>query len=336
MKKLLVVSILLFGFCMTMNACAPEKETDTTGGSTTPPAPDPIPDPQPGAGRYLTVYFSLSGNTETAATELNSRTGGTIIEITPQTTYPDDYNATLERAREEIASIDDEGVYPAIETIEANLDDYDVVFICTPLWYARMATPMQSFLHANSAKLASKQLALLVTSSSSGISSVEADARRLCPYSEFIGEALWIRNSQTDNAATLVGNWLESLNIDSPDDNNNDNAMTVSIGQNHFEAALAENPTAHAFAGLLPLTIEMNELNGNEKYFYLPESLPSAASRPETINAGDLMLYGEKCIVLFYETFTSTYSYTRIGHIEDASGLAAALGTGRVTVNFNL
>ena len=78
----------------------------------------------------------------------------------------------------------------------------------------------------------------------------------------------------------------------------------------------------------------MNELNGNEKYHYLDSSLPTNSYQPGTIHAGDLMLYGNNCVVLFYETFNSSYSYTRIGSIDDPSGLAAALGSGNVSVRF--
>ena len=80
----------------------------------------------------------------------------------------------------------------------------------------------------------------------------------------------------------------------------------------------------------------MNELNGNEKYHYLSTSLPTAAYQPGTIHAGDLMLYGNNCVVLFYETFNSSYSYTRLGAIDDPSGLAAALGSGNVNLTPNV
>ena len=78
----------------------------------------------------------------------------------------------------------------------------------------------------------------------------------------------------------------------------------------------------------------MNELNGNEKYYNLASSLPTASYRPGTINAGDLMLYGSSCVVLFYETFSSGYSYTRIGALDNPDRLAQVLGNGNVTVRF--
>lgn len=90
-----------------------------------------------------------------------------------------------------------------------------------------------------------------------------------------------------------------------------------------------------SLAGMLPMTLDMEELNGNEKYFYLDSSLPTSSTRPGTIHAGDVMLYGDSCLVVFYETFRTSYSYTPIGHVTDISGLAEALGSGDVTVSFS-
>jgi len=110
--------------------------------------------------------------------------------------------------------------------------------------------------------------------------------------------------------------------------------MRITVGSAVFLATLEDNPTAQAFKGLLPLTLNMTDVNGNEKYYQFADSLPANASNPGTIHAGDVMLYGSNGLVLFYETFSTSYSYTRIGRIDDASGLAAALGTGNVTVTF--
>ena len=76
---------------------------------------------------------------------------------------------------------------------------------------------------------------------------------------------------------------------------------------------LEDNPTARAFAQLLPLTLDMPDLNDNEKHVRLPRSLPTHAVRPGTIRTGDVMLYGSDTLVVFYKTFQSSYSYTRIG-----------------------
>ena len=111
-------------------------------------------------------------------------------------------------------------------------------------------------------------------------------------------------------------------------------AITLSVGGKTFTATLADTGAARAFTDLLPLTLEMSELNGNEKYCYLDESLPTAASVPDKIRTGDIMLYGASCIVVFYKDFPTSYSYTVIGHIDDVTGLADALGKGSVTITF--
>ena len=113
-------------------------------------------------------------------------------------------------------------------------------------------------------------------------------------------------------------------------------SMTIRIGDHSFDATLEDNATARAFAALLPMTVTMNELNGNEKYHYLPESLPTNSYRPGTIRHGALMLSGSNCVVLFYETFSSSYSYTRIGQLDNPSGLASVLGKGNMTVIFEI
>lgn len=110
--------------------------------------------------------------------------------------------------------------------------------------------------------------------------------------------------------------------------------FTVRIGSKTFTATLANNETAKAFRAVLPMTIEMSELSNNEKYYYLPSSLPTISSRPDTINNGDIMLYGSNCLVVFYKTFSTSYSYSRIGTVDNPSQFQSALGTGSVTVVF--
>ena len=111
-------------------------------------------------------------------------------------------------------------------------------------------------------------------------------------------------------------------------------SVLMKVGSNFFTATLESNATATAFKALCPTTLSMTELNGNEKYHYLETTLPTNASCPGTIQAGDIMLYGNNCIVVFYKTFATAYNYTKIGHINDVTGLTEALGAGNVSVTF--
>jgi hypothetical protein len=80
----------------------------------------------------------------------------------------------------------------------------------------------------------------------------------------------------------------------------------------------------------------MNELNNNEKYADLSKSLAINASVPPSIQSGDLMMYGSRTLVLFYKGLSTSYSYTKIGKIDDVTGLATALGSGDINVTFEL
>ena len=110
--------------------------------------------------------------------------------------------------------------------------------------------------------------------------------------------------------------------------------IKIVIGSESFSVTLYDNESAKALIDILPLTLNMSELNGNEKYHYLDNSLPTNSSIPSGIKAGDIMLYGSNCLVLFYESFSTSYSYTPIGHIDDPAGLATALGNDSVQVTF--
>jgi hypothetical protein len=111
--------------------------------------------------------------------------------------------------------------------------------------------------------------------------------------------------------------------------------MWMSIGERRFPITLADTAAARAFAAQLPLTLRMEELNGNEKHATLPKALPADASRPGTLRNGDLMLYGTDTLVVFYVTFESPYSYTRIGRLDDPSGLPRAVGSREVRIRFS-
>lgn len=111
--------------------------------------------------------------------------------------------------------------------------------------------------------------------------------------------------------------------------------MWMTIGEHRFAITLGDNEAAREFAAMLPLTLDMEELNGNEKHGELPNALSTDASRPGTIRSGDLLLWGARTAVVFYQTFASPYSYTRLGRVDDPAGLARALGRHAVRVVFS-
>ena len=116
------------------------------------------------------------------------------------------------------------------------------------------------------------------------------------------------------------------LNQETSITNNNEkeNKMAkiyASLNNEKLEINLEENSTTSALVKLLPLDITMNDLNKNEKYAYLDESLPTNTYSPKHIEAGDVMLFGDNCLVIFYESFDTSYSYSKIGHINNLPSL---------------
>lgn len=111
--------------------------------------------------------------------------------------------------------------------------------------------------------------------------------------------------------------------------------MWMTIGEHRFSITPADTEAAREFAAMLPLTIDMPDLNNNEKHAELPKSLPTKTIRPGTIHNGDLMLYGSRTLVLFYLTFNSSYSYTRLGRVDAPVDLAQVLGRGAARITFS-
>ena len=129
-----------------------------------------------------------------------------------------------------------------------------------------------------------------------------------------------INNNQEDN---IKNN--ESSNI-----KKEINTMKVIINKKEYIINLEDNETVKSFISSLPQELEMSELNGNEKYVYSDKSLPTDSENIKKINKGDVMLYGNNCLVIFYKSFNTSYSYTKIGHIDNLPDL----GNGNIKVTF--
>ncbi len=110
--------------------------------------------------------------------------------------------------------------------------------------------------------------------------------------------------------------------------------VEILVEERVFTATLLDSAATRALLPKLPITLEMLELNGNEKYVDLAHRLPTELQRAGRIEAGDLMLYGSNCLVLFYKGLQSSHSYTRLGRIDNPAGLADALGKGNVWVTW--
>ena len=104
------------------------------------------------------------------------------------------------------------------------------------------------------------------------------------------------------------------------------NFMNIKVNNKIFKIVLEDNKTVKSLTQKLPITLEMSDLNNNEKYCYLNFTLPTDSKSVKNIKKGDVMLFGNSCLVIFYKSFTTSYSYTKIGHIENPADIETALG----------
>ena len=110
---------------------------------------------------------------------------------------------------------------------------------------------------------------------------------------------------------------LEALTSMNPKMTNKN--FVIMINWEQYEALLEDNTTAQAFyKQFIEKNWEvytMQELNWNEKYLYISEKIASNPVGGLNIEAWDIMLYWDDCIVIFYKSFQTSYSYTKIWHI---------------------
>lgn len=294
--------------------------------------------------RTLIVYYSYTNNVERIVGELRTQIDVDVVEIEPAEKGLDYAANNYAIGSELISGIrknpTDAGSYPAIDPVNVDLSKYSTVIIGAPLWWSNMAAPLQTFLFQRGKEMAGKNIGLIVSSASSGISGVEGDAKRLIPEGKFLSPTLWIRSSQTSDARSLIKGWLEDIDYSSLNTSDmTNNQITIKVGNSsNLTATLAENSSASALLKLLesgPVAIEMHDYANMEKVGNLPESLPRNDTY-FTAQPGDLVLYLGNQFVIYYGT--NTYNFTRLGKVNgDYTGqqLKSILGNGNVTVTLS-
>lgn len=220
MKRLFLMTMVFVATLgMAMASCSsdepespdrPGTETPDEGGDESPEDPS-----APSEHKTLIAYYSYTNNVERIVTELRSQIDADVVEIEPAEKGLDyaanNYalgTALLNTIRN---NPDDASSYPAIDAVDVDMDEYDMVIIACPLWWSQMAAPFQTFLFHYGPQMAGKSIGVIVSSASSGISGVVADAKRLIPDGEFLEPNLWIRSSQTANSRSMIEQWLKDI-----------------------------------------------------------------------------------------------------------------------------
>ena len=143
-------------------------------------------------------------------------------------------------------------------------------------------------------------------------------------------------SEQPQEPASSTSSEPQATDSESIEEDNGVMNMIVQVGGSTFIATLEENAAVNALMEMMeqgPVTIRMSDYSGFEKVGPLGTSLPTSNSRTTT-RPGDIVLYQGNQIVIFYGS--NSWSYTRLGHIDDLTGWEEALGSGDVTVTFSL
>lgn len=112
--------------------------------------------------------------------------------------------------------------------------------------------------------------------------------------------------------------------------------IIITIKNKKYEAILYDNSTTKELIKKFPITITMSDLNGNEKYYNFSKSFPTSSENVANINKGDIMLFGDNCLVIFYKNFSTRYKYTKLGYTKNLEDLENSLGKGDIEITFIL
>jgi len=293
-KKILLLSIIISIFII--SGC--EKKDILTGDSIN----DKISD-----NKSVVIYFSATGTTEEIAKRIANQSNSDIIEIIPKQKYTSsdlNYNSDCRANKEQ----NDDKSRPEIEN-KIDISKYDNVYLGYPIWWGTYPKIILTLL--DTYDFSGKNIIPFCTSGSTDISKSVTDLRN---YNQDLNIKDGKRFSVNDSD-DVINKFIE--------DNTNEEikTMKVIINGKEYIAKLENNETVKDFAKLIPTELQMNELNGNEKYVYLDTKLATDPYNPQKINKGDIMLYGDNCLVIFYKSFDTSYRYTKIGHIDNLSDL---------------
>ena len=292
-----------------------------------------------GDNKALIVYYSYTNNTEQIVDDLKTMINADVIEVEPANKNLDyaanNYAIGTEQLNKIKNSPNDESSYPAIDPVIVDMSKYNSVFIATPLWWSQMASNMQTFLFKYGNEMAGKNIGLIVSSHSSGISGVEADAKRLVPNGKFYAKSLWINASKHSQRKALLEQWLKDVGYD---EKQNDNIMNLKVNNSTMKVKLSDNAATKALVERLKggaVTYNAHDYGGFEKVGALGFSLPSNDTYITT-EPGDIMLYTSNQLCIFFDS--NSWEYTPIGKIEGMTKqqLKDAFGTGEVSITLSL
>ena len=112
--------------------------------------------------------------------------------------------------------------------------------------------------------------------------------------------------------------------------------IIITIENKKYEAILYDNSTTKELIKKFPITITMSDLHENEKYHNFSKRFPTSSKSVGNVNKGDIMLFGDNCLVIFYKSFSTRYKYTKLGYIKNTEDLENSFGKGDISITFEI
>ena len=112
--------------------------------------------------------------------------------------------------------------------------------------------------------------------------------------------------------------------------------IILKVKNKEYEAVLYDNSATRELIKIFPITITMSDLHENEKYHNFSKRFPTSSENVGNVKKGDIMLFGDNCLVIFYKNFSTRYRYTKLGYIKNFEDLENSLGKGDVNITFVL
>ena len=299
MKKL-VVSIIVLSLVIT--GCINKKEVKETKKEEVNSNSDSV-----------VIYFSATGNTEKIAKRIAKQANSDIIEIVPKDKYEDkdlDYNNDCRANKEQ----NDPKARPKIKN-KIDISKYDVIYLGYPIWWGTNPKIILTLL--DSYDFTDKVIFPFCTSGSTDIDGSISDLRKYNSKLTIKDGKRFVSNSSEYEIIDFV----DRSNIEMKTLNKETSKMKVIIEDKEYTLNLEDNAAAKTLLEFAPFETKMEELNGNEKYVYLSNKFPIDSYKPGHIEQGDVMLFDNSCLVIFYKSFDTPYSYTKIGYIDNLPNL---------------
>lgn len=233
--------------------------------------------------KALVLFYSQTSNTKAVAQEIATKLGADMEEIVPVELYDGDFQATIERGKKEL----DEGNYPEIQPLKANVADYDVVFIGYPVWFGTYAPPIFTFLAQ--VDLSGKKVVPFCTFGSGGLESSVKDLAEAEPNAEIL-PGYGVRAARLEAMPKEIDQFLkvngfldgEYTKLEEFPEQHPVSEEEAAI----FDAAVGDYPMIHAQAK----TVASRVISEGTEYAFTAVDLPRE-DRPDMPPAGEITVY---------------------------------------------